>query len=182
MSQWSHFKQIQHNLYFFFSFWWSIFPSLVHAQVKFSELTLDTFRMIQSLEWEPSGSFYRPNNRSGQNGGTGPSRSNFSQDIVDPTLPSNPRKSILYRPSVTHFLAVSMISILSIHLKPIVPFVILTYSSIDCWPWHVSESIYLGILIRNNFKYVRFTLQVLATICEEMASDGVLLIYLSAAG
>lgn len=31
-------------------------------------------------------------------------------------------------------------------------------------------------------KYVRFALQVLATICEEMPSDGVLLIYLSAAG
>lgn len=89
--------------------------------------------MIQSLEWEPSGSFYRPNNRSGQNGGSGPSRNNFSQDIVDPTLPSNPRKSVLYRPSVTHFLAVSMISILSIQLRPIVPFVILTYLSSDIY-------------------------------------------------
>lgn len=106
----------------------AILSSYNHNEVKFSELTLDTFRMIQSLEWEPSGSFYRPNNRSGQNGGSGPSRNNFSQDIVDPTLPSNPRKSVLYRPSVTHFLAV------------------------------------------------------LATICEEMPSDGVLLIYLSAAG
>ena len=65
--------------------------------------------MIQSLEWEPSGSFYRPNaNRSGQSSGSGPSRSNVTQDIVDPTLPSNPRKSLLYRPSLTHFLAVSM--------------------------------------------------------------------------
>ncbi|XP_022155765.1 protein SCAI [Momordica charantia] len=107
----------------------AILSSYHHNEVKFTELTLDTFRMIQSLEWEPSGSFYRPNvNRSGQNGGSGPSRSNFTQDIVDPTLPSNPRKSILYRPSVTHFLAV------------------------------------------------------LATICEEMPSDGVLLIYLSASG
>ncbi|XP_023006187.1 protein SCAI homolog [Cucurbita maxima] len=106
----------------------AILSSYHPNEVKFSELTLDTFRMIQCLEWEPSGSFYRPNNRSGQNGGSGPSRSNFSQHIVDPTLPSNPRKSILYRPSVTHFLAV------------------------------------------------------LATICEEMPNDGVLLIYLSASG
>ena len=27
-------------------------------EVKFSELTLDTFRMLQCLEWEPSDSFY----------------------------------------------------------------------------------------------------------------------------
>ncbi|KAG7026104.1 Protein SCAI [Cucurbita argyrosperma subsp. argyrosperma] len=105
----------------------AILSSYHHNEVKFSEITLDTFRMIQSLEWEPSGSFYRPNaNRSGQSSGSGPSRSNVTQDIVDPTLPSNPRKSLLYRPSLTHFLAV------------------------------------------------------LATVCEEMPSDGILLIYLSA--
>lgn len=43
----------------------------------------------------------------GQNGAPGPSRFNYSQDISDPTLPPNPRKSILYRPSVTNYLAVS---------------------------------------------------------------------------
>lgn len=82
-------------------------------QVKFSELTLDTFRMLQCLEWEPSGSFYQtsaaPSSGTsiGQNGAPGPSRINHSQDITDPMLPSNPRKAILYRPSVTHFIAVS---------------------------------------------------------------------------
>lgn len=83
-------------------------------QVKFSELTLDTFRMLQSLEWEPSGSFYQANlapsigtgSGASQNGASGPNRVN--QDITDPTLPSNPRKAILFRPSVTHFMAVSI--------------------------------------------------------------------------
>ncbi|OIT38088.1 PREDICTED: protein SCAI isoform X1 [Nicotiana attenuata] len=105
-------------------------------EVKYSELTLDTFRMLQCLEWEPSGSFYQtggipPSGAGtgiGQNGAAGPSRVNYSQDISDPTLPPNPRKTILYRPSVTNFLAV------------------------------------------------------LATICEELSHDGVLLLYLSAAG
>ncbi|XP_042003358.1 protein SCAI-like isoform X3 [Salvia splendens] len=103
-------------------------------EVKFAELTLDTFRMLQNLEWEPSGSFYQANlapstglgSGAGQNGASGPSRVN--QDITDPTLPPNPRKAILFRPSVTHFMAV------------------------------------------------------LGTVCEELPSDGILLIYLSASG
>lgn len=86
---------------------------VVH-QVKFSELTLDTFRMMQNLEWEPSGSFYQaslapsvgPGSSASQNGASGPSRVN--QDMTDPTLPPNPRKAILFRPSVTHFMAVSI--------------------------------------------------------------------------
>lgn len=69
--------------------------------------------MLQSLEWEPSGSFYQANighpsgpvSGTSQNGASGPSRVN--QDITDPTLPPNPRKAILYRPSITHFMAVS---------------------------------------------------------------------------
>ncbi|KAK4416132.1 protein SCAI [Sesamum alatum] len=81
-------------------------------EVKFSELSLDNFRMLQSLEWEPSGSFYQASMASSsgtgtgasQNGASGPSRVN--QDITDPTLPPNPRKAILFRPSVTHFMAV----------------------------------------------------------------------------
>lgn len=106
-----------------------ILSSYHHNEVKFSELTLDTFRMLQCLEWEPSGSFYQPSGaRIGQNGAPAPSRMNYSQDITDPTLPPNPRKSILYRPSATHFIAV------------------------------------------------------LATICEELPPDGVILIYLSASG
>lgn len=107
----------------------AILSSYHHNEIKFSELTLDTFRMLQCLEWEPSGSFYQSGGgRSGQNGALGSSRLNNSQDIVDPTLPPNPRKAVLYRPSLTHFIAV------------------------------------------------------LATICEELPPDGVLLVYLSASG
>ncbi|KAF3947057.1 hypothetical protein CMV_026757 [Castanea mollissima] len=107
----------------------AILSSYHHNEVKFSELTLDTFRMLQCLEWEPSGSFYQSSGaRIIQNGASGSSRMNYSQDIADPTLPPNPRKAVLYRPSVTHFIAV------------------------------------------------------LATICEELPPDGVLLIYLSASG
>ncbi|XP_044483090.1 protein SCAI isoform X2 [Mangifera indica] len=107
----------------------AILSSYHYNEVKFSELTLDTFRMLQCLEWEPSGSFFLSSNiKIGQNGGPGPSRINYSQDIADPTLPPNPRKAILHRPSVTHFIAV------------------------------------------------------LATICEELPPDSVLLIYLSASG
>ncbi|CAK7341739.1 unnamed protein product [Dovyalis caffra] len=107
----------------------AILSSYHHNEVKFSELTLDTFRMLQCLEWEPSGSFYQSSStKIGQNGGSGSSRINYAQDIADPTLPLNARKAVLYRPSVTHFLAV------------------------------------------------------LGTICEELATDGVILIYLSASG
>ncbi|OAY41825.1 protein SCAI [Manihot esculenta] len=85
----------------------AILSSYHHNEVKFSELTLDTFRMLQCLEWEPSGSFYQSNStKIAQNGGPGPSRINYTQDITDPTLPANSRKTVLYRPSVTHFLAV----------------------------------------------------------------------------
>ncbi|KAB2049438.1 hypothetical protein ERO13_A13G158900v2 [Gossypium hirsutum] len=107
----------------------AVLSSYHHNEVKFSELTLDTFRMLQCLEWEPSGSFYlSAGGKNGQNGALGSSRINHSQDIADPTLPPNPRKAVLYRPSLTHFIAV------------------------------------------------------LATICEELPPDGVLLVYLSASG
>ncbi|MBA0574171.1 hypothetical protein Golob_001403, partial [Gossypium lobatum] len=107
----------------------AVLSSYHHNEVKFSELTLDTFRMLQCLEWEPSGSFYlSAGGKSGQNGALGSSPINHSQDIADPTLPPNPRKAVLYRPSLTHFIAV------------------------------------------------------LATICEELPPDGVLLVYLSASG
>ncbi|CAL5401436.1 unnamed protein product [Camellia sinensis] len=114
----------------------AILTSYYPNEVKFSELTLDTFRMLQCLEWEPSGSFYKstgaPSSGTAtniaQNGAPGPSRINYSQDITDPTLPPNPRKAVLYRPTVTQFIAV------------------------------------------------------LSTMCEELPSDGVLLIYLSASG
>lgn len=86
-----------------------MFPTVVPEQVKYSELTIDTFRMLQCLEWEPSGSFFQSSSsKLSQNGATGTSRISYIQDIADPTLPANPRKAVLYRPSLTHFIAVSM--------------------------------------------------------------------------
>ncbi|KAL2319396.1 hypothetical protein Fmac_028365 [Flemingia macrophylla] len=107
----------------------AVLSSYHQNEVKYSELTIDTFRMLQSLEWEPSGSFYQSSSsKLSQNGTTGTSRISYIQDIADPTLPANPRKAVLYRPSLTHFIAV------------------------------------------------------LATICEELPPDGILLVYLSASG
>jgi len=80
-------------------------------QVKFSELTLDTYRMLQNLEWEPSGAFYQSGGVANQNGTGKATVISNSQDINDPTLPPNPRKAILYRPSITHFIAVCIILI-----------------------------------------------------------------------
>ncbi|KAF3447575.1 hypothetical protein FNV43_RR12762 [Rhamnella rubrinervis] len=84
----------------------AVLSSYHHNEVKFSELTLDTFRMLQCMEWEPSGSFYQSNATKNAQNGSPPSRTNYSHEISDPTLPPNPRKAVLYRPSVTHFLAV----------------------------------------------------------------------------
>lgn len=54
----------------------------------------------------------------GQNGGLlGSTRISYSQEISDPTLPPNPRKAVLYRPSITHFLAVSNLKMVSIYCK-----------------------------------------------------------------
>ncbi|TQD95086.1 hypothetical protein C1H46_019292 [Malus baccata] len=101
----------------------AILSSYHHNEVKFSELTLDTFRMLQCLEWEPSGSFYQSSGaKNGQNGAPASSRINYSQDIADPTLPPNPRKAVLYRPSVTHFLAVSIMGVNNIYPSDLVPF------------------------------------------------------------
>ncbi|MFS7906400.1 putative protein SCAI [Helianthus anomalus] len=94
-------------------------------EVKFSELTTDNFRMLQCLEWEPSGSFYQ----SSEIPSAGSTRINhYSHEITDHTLPQNPRKALLYHPSTTHLIAV------------------------------------------------------LATMCEELPADGILLIYISASG
>ncbi|CAE5965995.1 unnamed protein product [Arabidopsis arenosa] len=106
----------------------AILSSYYYNEVKYSELTLDSFRMLQCLEWEPSGSLYQSTGaKMGLNAPVGVARIN-SQSMNDPTLPPNPRKAVLYRPSITHFLAV------------------------------------------------------LATICEELPSHGILLLYLSASG
>ncbi|XP_072979594.1 uncharacterized protein [Typha angustifolia] len=106
----------------------AILCSYHHNEVKLTELTLDAFRMLQCLEWEPCGSFSTKSGADGPQNGSGSNHLNLLQDIRDPGLPPNPRKLILYRPSVTHFLVV------------------------------------------------------LATICKELPADGILLIYLSAAG
>lgn len=74
--------------------------------------------MHQCLEWEPSGSFYQAkesqvNGISTNSGSTVEMASRIPQlpAMTDPSLPPNPRKAVLYRPVVTHFLAVSIIGI-----------------------------------------------------------------------
>ncbi|KAK6923792.1 Protein SCAI [Dillenia turbinata] len=114
----------------------ALLTSYHRNEVKFAELTLDTFRMLQCLEWEPSGSFYQKRPvESHENGAvtdysgtSGLIDINLAADLTDPTLPSNPRKAVLYRPSATHLIAV------------------------------------------------------LATLCEELPPESVMLIYLSASG
>ncbi|KAL3527605.1 hypothetical protein ACH5RR_012261 [Cinchona calisaya] len=105
-------------------------------EVKFAEITLDTFRMLQCLEWEPSGSFYQKHQVESQENGALADHSaasglidiNLAADMTDPSLPPNPRKAILHRPSVTQLIAV------------------------------------------------------IATICEELPPESVMLLYLSATG
>lgn len=85
-------------------------------QVKFAEITLDTFRMLQCLEWEPIGGFYQTRRiEPKENGVTTADYSVTSglidmkmmTDMTDPNLPPNPKKAILYRPSVTQLISVS---------------------------------------------------------------------------
>ncbi|KAJ7532686.1 hypothetical protein O6H91_13G014400 [Diphasiastrum complanatum] len=107
----------------------AILASYYHNEVKFSELTLDNFRMLQCIEWEPSGAFYRPKPADSTSGTvSGQSRLSTVEDIVDPTLPPNPHKYILYRPTVPQLLLV------------------------------------------------------LATACDELSGDGIILLYISASG
>ncbi|XP_050205378.1 uncharacterized protein LOC126655301 [Mercurialis annua] len=123
----------------------AILTSYHRNEVKFAELTLDNYRMMQCLEWEPSGSFYqkrpielvyqkRPDESYANGSAADHSEAsglidiNLAADLTDPSLPPNPRKAVLYRPSATHLLAV------------------------------------------------------LATICEELPPESVMLIYLSASG
>lgn len=73
--------------------------------------------MLQCLEWEPSGSLFQEGTRASKNGTTGPSQISLSQELIDITLPPNPRKAVLYRPSVTHFLAVSFLSLIDLDKK-----------------------------------------------------------------
>ncbi|KAK9139248.1 hypothetical protein Scep_008929 [Stephania cephalantha] len=77
-------------------------------EVMLTEITVDTFRMFQCLEWEPSGTFYLRNKASrGNASDSGQIGAGYClPDIMDPTLPPNPRKTILDHPSATHFIAV----------------------------------------------------------------------------
>ncbi|XP_072979939.1 uncharacterized protein [Typha angustifolia] len=115
----------------------ALLTSYHRNEVKYTELTLDTFRMLQCLEWEPSGTFYHDTTKeatengafSDQSGGvSGLIDINLAADMTDPSLPSNPRKTIIYHPSVSHLIAV------------------------------------------------------IATVCEELSPDSILLIYISASG
>ncbi|KAL5992546.1 hypothetical protein ACLOJK_013465 [Asimina triloba] len=78
----------------------AVLMSYHRNEVKCTELTLDTFRMLQCLEWEPSGSFYQMRTtESSNNGGPFADQSglidiNLTADMTDPTLPPNPQKVI----------------------------------------------------------------------------------------
>eukprot|EP00850_Spirogloea_muscicola_P007799 SM000040S14811 [mRNA] locus=s40:550251:554668:+ [translate_table: standard] len=88
----------------------AVLTSYHHNEVKFSELTLDTFRMLQTIEWEPSGSFYRgPGAATTSTGdgalpGTAAKARGVDDNLVDASVPANPHKYILYRPSVPQLL------------------------------------------------------------------------------
>nr|GMD56416.1 protein SCAI [Ipomoea batatas] len=92
----------------------AVLTSYHKNEVKFAELTLDTFRMLQCLEWEPSGSFYQKTPIEPQENGALADHSltsglidiNLAADMMDPDLPSNPKKATLYRPSVAQLIAV----------------------------------------------------------------------------
>jgi hypothetical protein len=85
-------------------------------QVKFTELTLDTFRMLQCLEWEPTGSYQiaareltENSTVSDQSGPSGLIDIHLSAEMSDGSLPSNPQKAMIYHPTVSHLLAVCVL-------------------------------------------------------------------------
>lgn len=71
--------------------------------------------MLQCLEWEPSEEFYQKQHveSHGNAGLTNQSCTSglidisLVADMMDPSLPPNPRKAVLYRPSVTQLVSVS---------------------------------------------------------------------------
>ncbi|PHT31285.1 hypothetical protein CQW23_27622 [Capsicum baccatum] len=93
-------------------------------EVKFAELTLDTFRMLQCLEWEPSGSFYQRSPVEPRENGAVIDQSitsglidiNLAAEMMDPALPPNPKKAVLYRPSVP--LLISVVATMCEELPP----------------------------------------------------------------
>ncbi|KAA3461738.1 Protein SCAI [Gossypium australe] len=122
----------------------AILMSYHRNEVKFAELTLDAYRMLQCLEWESSGSFYQKHLAETKENGVVVDYSGTSglidmklvADMTDPTLPPNPRKAILYRPSVTHLIAV--MATICEELPP--ESVILVYLSASGKPSHINAS------------------------------------------
>lgn len=173
---------------------------VVAWQVKFSELTLDTFRMLQALEWEPSGSLYRM--RTGMTGGNrvgSSSNVGVVEEIADPSLPPNPHKYILYRPTVQHLLLVrrkcnSNYYDLSFLCKKLVshrPVLWISATGIFRLIWmevlnQVASVmiVYLVFTILRGLYWFFFNIvtQVLGTACEELSTDSVVLLYVSASG
>lgn len=89
---------------------------LFHFQVKFTELTIDTFRMLQCLEYEPSGSQPSSATKQPAENGTLSDHSgvasglidiNLASDLADPNMPLNPRKAVIYHPTASHVISVS---------------------------------------------------------------------------
>ncbi|XP_042406438.1 protein SCAI-like [Zingiber officinale] len=93
----------------------AILTSYHRNEIKVAEHTLDTFRMLQCLEWEPSGSSYQLLTKepcengasSDQSGASGLIDINLAADMMDPDLPPNPHKAVIYHPSVSHLIAVT---------------------------------------------------------------------------
>ncbi|KAG8478558.1 hypothetical protein CXB51_028466 [Gossypium anomalum] len=140
----------------------AILMSYHRNEVKFAELTLDVYRMLQCLEWEPSGSFYQKHPAEPKENGVAVDYSgasglidmNLAADMTDPALPPNPRKAILYRPSLTRLIAVlGSLTIFGRGVK--------------------SDMLQMDSL---NL------LTVMATICEELPPESIMLVYLSASG
>ncbi|KAL3323597.1 hypothetical protein AABB24_037979 [Solanum stoloniferum] len=93
-------------------------------EAKFAELTLDTYRMLQCLEWEPSGSFYQRSPVEPRANGAVIDQSitsglidiNLAAEMMDPALPPNPKKAVLYRPNVP--LLISVVATMCEELPP----------------------------------------------------------------
>ncbi|XP_009771874.1 uncharacterized protein LOC107810537 [Nicotiana tabacum] len=102
----------------------ALLTSYHKSEVKFAELTLDTYRMLQCLEWEPSGSFYQRSPVEPRENGAVTDQSvtsglidiNLAAEMMDPALPPNPKKAVLYRPSVP--LLISVIATMCEELPP----------------------------------------------------------------
>lgn len=73
--------------------------------------------MLQCLEWEPSGSFYQRSPVEPRENGAVTDQSvtsglidiNLAAEMMDPALPPNPKKAVLYRPSVPLLISVSSV-------------------------------------------------------------------------